>query len=515
LRKDCKEGKTTTSQSGGFCSGCGVKLHNEAKCWKLHPELKPTGSKGTKAGGSEKDKEAKMSTGKKKGWKAKFAELEAKTAAMSATTTSGGAKPQVTPSFHVGGGFVSDDEEYGDFMMSGMAFTAEDLTLEVFANIQNQTAVPKDTPRGASLNLDPQRGEGNRQARLLESFTLEEIVPTMSMVYPSRVEASSNRPAQRGAKPTKALGVVQEAASLIYQATLFSAAMVSHVDFSPAAVFKRAATMCESGYYTVSTNLKTAVDTEQVVESQEDIVQGLLSAAARVKTMPARPAIKRSSITPSVIVVDNSQGIFQLIGPKGKVFVPRRVLLDSGAQPLMLGASTIKGLGLTKDTLEKCPWTISTSMGRTEHATAITKGELALKLNRDDVEDASFMKVKAIVTGAKSYDVLVGLTVLYPMGFILDLWEETASYRPGWQVGDGRKASLPARFIRVLTSNLADLFAFSGFVDVKSPWFMKTFDENAFVTHLHMQVDAHVSAKNLESIKVHQLGVEAAWSTTA
>jgi hypothetical protein len=51
LRKDCKEGKTTTSQSGGFCSGCGVKGHNEAKYWKLHPELKPTGSKGTKAGG--------------------------------------------------------------------------------------------------------------------------------------------------------------------------------------------------------------------------------------------------------------------------------------------------------------------------------------------------------------------------------------------------------------------------------------------------------------------------------
>jgi hypothetical protein len=44
---------------------------------------------------------------------------------------------------------------------------------------------------------------------------------------------------------------------------------------------------------------------------------------------------------------------------------------------------------------------------------------------------------------------------------------------------------------------------------------METFDENAFATHLHMQVDAHVSAQNLESIKVHQPGVEAAWSTTA
>jgi hypothetical protein len=146
LRKDCQEGTTTTSQGGGFCSGCGIKGYNEAKCWKLHPELKPTGSKGTKAGGSEKDKETKASTGEKKGWKAKFAELEAKMAAMSATTTSGGAKPQVTPNFHARGGFVPDDKEYGDFMMNGMAFTAEDLTLEVFANNQSQIAAPKDTP---------------------------------------------------------------------------------------------------------------------------------------------------------------------------------------------------------------------------------------------------------------------------------------------------------------------------------------------------------------------------------
>jgi hypothetical protein len=101
-------------------------------------------------------------------------------------------------------------------------------------------------------------------------------------------------------------------------------------------------------------------------------------------------------------------------------------------------------------------------MGGTEHATAITKGELALKLNHDDVENVSLMKVKANVTEAKSYDVLVGSTVLYPMGFTLDFWEEIESYRPGWQAGDGRKASLPARFIRVLTSNLVDLFAFFG-----------------------------------------------------
>jgi hypothetical protein len=101
--------------------------------------------------------------------------------------------------------------------------------------------------------------------------------------------------------------------------------------------------------------LKTAVDAERVVESQEDTVQGLFSAAACVKTMPARPAIKRSSITPCIVVVDNSQGIFQLVGPKGKVFVPQQVLLDLETQPLMLEASAIEGLGLTKNTWEKCP----------------------------------------------------------------------------------------------------------------------------------------------------------------
>jgi hypothetical protein len=59
-------------------------------------------------------------------------------------------------------------------------------------------------------------------------------------------------------------------------------------------------------------------------------------------------------------------------------------------------------------------------MGGMERAIGIMKAELSLKLNQEDVKDTGFMKVKAIVTEAKSYDVLIGTTVLYPMGFILD-----------------------------------------------------------------------------------------------
>jgi hypothetical protein len=59
LKKECKEGKIVMPQSGEFCSRCGVKEHNKAKCWELHPKLKIAGSKGAKTSGSEKEKETK------------------------------------------------------------------------------------------------------------------------------------------------------------------------------------------------------------------------------------------------------------------------------------------------------------------------------------------------------------------------------------------------------------------------------------------------------------------------
>jgi hypothetical protein len=472
--------------------------------------LKPIGSKGSKAGGNEKEKNTKATDGDKKSWKARFAELEAKMVAMSATTNSRGPTPHDTPSFYAGGGSLPDDEDFERFMLSGMAITVADLTLEAFAYTWSQTAALKEAPCGASPSLDLQRGEGNKQAQLPESFTLGEVVPTSSIVLPISVRVLSAKIAQNGAEQVEGPRVVSEVVAWMCQAPLFLTAMVSRADFSPVAVFKMAATMCERGSSMATNAMKTEVHLEPVVDSEKDIVQGLLSTVARVKTMPVRPATERSSISPRVVVVDNSQSIFQLVGPKGKIFVPRWVLLDSGAQPLILGASAIVGLELTKDTLEECPWTISTSMGETEHAIGITKAELSLKLNQEDVENVGFMKVKAIVTEAKSYDVLVGMTVLYPMGFTLDFWEEIANYRPRWQVGDGRKKQLPARFVWVLTGNLVDLYAFSSYVDADLSVFREDFDGSAFATHVEEKDP--VTARGSESIKVYQPGVEAAWS---
>jgi hypothetical protein len=47
---------------------------------------------------------------------------------------------------------------------------------------------------------------------------------------------------------------------------------VSEEDFSPAAVFKMAATMCERGSSTATNAMKTEVHLKSVVDSEEDIV---------------------------------------------------------------------------------------------------------------------------------------------------------------------------------------------------------------------------------------------------
>jgi hypothetical protein len=192
-----------------------------------------------------------------KSWKAKFVELEAKMAAMSATTTSGGGKPVVTPSFHASGGFVPDDDEFGDFMLSGMALTAADMPLEAFANTQSQTTAPKDVPQGASSSLDLQRGEGSRQAWLPKSFILDEWEPISSMVPPSRLEAPAAKTTRKNSPSEEASKIVREAATLVYQTSLFSATMMSYVDFNPTVVLKMVASMYESGDSTIANVLET------------------------------------------------------------------------------------------------------------------------------------------------------------------------------------------------------------------------------------------------------------------
>lgn len=121
-----------------------------------------------------------------------------------------------------------------------------------------------------------------------------------------------------------------------------------------------------------------------------------------------------------------------MIGPSGKVYWPQRVLLDSGAQPLMLGKTAFVGLGLKPSNVEKCPFPIQTSTGSESHE-YLTRVPLVLTLLPGHQTDKSRLTAPTVVTGAESYDVLVSSTILYPMGFTLDYWRERES--PFVQVG--------------------------------------------------------------------------------
>lgn len=69
-----------------------------------------------------------------------------------------------------------------------------------------------------------------------------------------------------------------------------------------------------------------------------------------------------------------------------------------------------------------------------------------MQLRHDHALDSSQFGARAVVTSAESYDVLVDGAVLYPMGFRMNYWTETAAYRPGWQSGDGLMNELAVRF---------------------------------------------------------------------
>lgn len=81
----------------------------------------------------------------KKSWKARLTELEAKMAAMSATSeASGSSRKKVTPSYYA---------EEDDHMLYGMANSISSM-VDAFAMTRSKTTVAQDIPHGASLALD-------------------------------------------------------------------------------------------------------------------------------------------------------------------------------------------------------------------------------------------------------------------------------------------------------------------------------------------------------------------------
>jgi hypothetical protein len=148
--------------------------------------------------------------------------------------------------------------------------------------------------------------------------------------------------------------------------------MASRVDLVH--VFRLATTLCECGSV-IATSAEVceglAVGQPMVgdVVVEQFVISGVdnpwQATTAKMDALPIRPAIDCERLTPGVCMLDNRSGIFRLVSPTSQVYKPDRVLLDFGAQPLMLGKAACIDLGIRKSELELCPFQIQTSLSGT------------------------------------------------------------------------------------------------------------------------------------------------------
>jgi hypothetical protein len=141
--------------------------------------------------------------------------------------------------------------------------------------------------------------------------------------------------------------------------------MASGMDLIP--IFRLVARLCERGSVDVtSVEVCEGIDMGQLVAG-DVVVEQLVTpnvdspwqvTTAKMDTLLAQPTIDRERLTLGVCMLDNRSGIFRLVSPTRQVYKPNRVLLDSGAQPLMLGKAACIGLGVWRSELELCPFQI-------------------------------------------------------------------------------------------------------------------------------------------------------------
>jgi hypothetical protein len=135
-------------------------------------------------------------------------------------------------------------------------------------------------PRGATMELDPHRGEAGRQARLPQSFLLSEVVRTPSMVPTPPIEPTMEPTAStsRVVDIDISSSVMSRMVTSVLGSPTFSAndLMTSGVDLTR--VFRLAATLCERGsVVATSAEVCEGVDVGQLVVGDVVVEQPVVS----------------------------------------------------------------------------------------------------------------------------------------------------------------------------------------------------------------------------------------------
>jgi hypothetical protein len=127
-----------------------------------------------------------------------------------------------------------------------------------------------------------------------------------------------------------------------------------------------------------------------------------------------------TSITTGVAIVNNTELAIQVAR-----HTPKVVLLDIGAQPIILGVQFTKNMGMFDSKLRKSMCQIRTASGSVEEVLGESSNLIALNFNKGTNQEL-YLQVRCLVTNATSYDVFIGQEALFPPSFIIDNWFEHA-----------------------------------------------------------------------------------------
>jgi hypothetical protein len=123
---------------------------------------------------------------------------------------------------------------------------------------------------------------------------------------------------------------------------------------------------------------------------------------------------ERTSIATEVAIVDNIGSAIQV----GR-HTPRVILLDTSAQPVILGVKFAKKMGMLDSKLRKSMWQIRIASGSVEEVLRESSDFITLKFN-EGTDQELCLQVRFLVTNATSYDVLIRQEAMFPLGFTID-----------------------------------------------------------------------------------------------
>ncbi len=146
---------------------------------------------------------------------------------------------------------------------------------------------------------------------------------------------------------------------------------------------------------------------------------------------------ERTSIATRVAIVDNTKSTIQVGGN-----TPRMVLLNTSAQPVILGIQFAKKMGMLDSKLWKSMWQIRTASGNVEEVLGESLDLIALNSNESTNQELC-LQVRCLITNATSYDVFIGQEALFPPGFTIDNWLEHVYYQVDWETNGHHLGYIP------------------------------------------------------------------------